>query len=170
MPEEIKIQVPNKLAEFIDKLTKEGFFKDREDFARCSLEIIAQLYGLSATSKSGKSLLDIFSDQNMAIKDTTPVTSTSSNTQAEIKTTSSTSSGMELSTTEYEILDLFTGTTFEYEDALYAKFTMELMKLAKVPMPKDDFLALLNNLANKRKIERTEHNNKVIWKIIDKYS
>jgi len=168
LPEEITIQIPNKLAEFIDKLTTEGFFENREDFARCSLEIIAQLYGLSATSKGGKSLLDVLSDKKVAITETKPITSSPvKNSQPETK--NATNSNMELSQIEYEILDLFSGTTFEYEDALYARFTMDLMKLAKVPIPKNDFLSKLNNLANKGKVERTEHNNKVIWKIIDKY-
>ncbi|MBN1330732.1 MAG: hypothetical protein JXA54_14770 [Candidatus Heimdallarchaeota archaeon] len=167
MPEEITIQIPNKLAEFIDKLTKEGFYTNREDFARCSLEIIAQLYGLSTATKGGKSLLEIFSDNKIVQPEIKPETVPNKNNHPENKSTIN--STIDLSQTEFEILDLFIGTTFEYEDALYARFTMELMKLAKTPIPKEKFLSMLNNLANKGKIERTEHNNKIIWKIIDKY-
>ena len=66
VPEEIKLQVPVKLAQFIDKLTEEGYFNSREDFARSSIEILAQLYGLSKTSSGGKALLDVLADNQAA--------------------------------------------------------------------------------------------------------
>ena len=79
LPEEIKTEIPAKLAEFIDKLTKDGYFNSRDDFARCSMEIIAQLYGMAKTSKKGKSLLDVLQD-NGSSKTATPTSSKTSTT------------------------------------------------------------------------------------------
>lgn len=165
MSEKISIEIPKKLAEYIDKLTEQGYFNSREDFARCSLEIIAQLYGLSKTASKGKSLLDILVDNEKVTTISKPTTTTTKlipPKQTAIKTDT-------LTPVEYEILDLFSGTTFEYEDALHARYTMELMKMAKAPLPKEEFLKLLQELADKKKIERTEYNEKIVWKVIDKY-
>ncbi len=168
MPKEITVKVPNKLAEFIDKLTEQGYFDSRNDFARCSMEIIAQLYGLAKTSKGGKSLLDILSDNGKV--------STTSKTAEKVATlpkgpspTAIVVKAEALNAQEYDLIDLFTGGTFEYEDALHAKYTMELMKQAKAPLPKDQFIKLLEGLVAKGKLERGEHSGKVIWKIIDRY-
>jgi len=167
LPEEILIQIPKKLAEFIDELTEQGYFNSREDFSRCSLEIIAQLYGLAKTAKGGKSLLDILTDNKVTVTKAGVKSKVEKITPAQTKQPKAAS--FDLSNDEYDILDLFTGVTFEFEDALYARFTMELMKLAKAPKPKSEFLSLLKGLGNKGKIERTEHKKKVVWKIIDKY-
>ncbi|MHA1212760.1 MAG: ribbon-helix-helix domain-containing protein [Candidatus Heimdallarchaeota archaeon] len=169
MPEEILIQIPKKLAEFIDELTEQGYFKSREDFSRCSLEIIAQLYGLAKTAKDGKSLLDILTDNKVKTTKADVKTKVEKVTPTKTKQPKTAAASPDLSNEEYDVLDLFTGATFEFEDALYARFTMELMKLAKAPKPKSEFLSLLKGLGNKGKIERTEHNKKVVWKIIDKY-
>lgn len=168
MPEEITVKVPNKLAEFIDKLTEQGYFKSRNDFARCSMEMIAQLYGLAKTSKGGKSLLDVLTDNSKVstINDTKKKDASLSEKSYPITTAVKTKA---LNAQEYDILDLFAGGTFEFEDALHAKYTMELMKQAKAPIPKDQFIELLKGLAAKGKIEQAEHSNKIIWKIIDKY-
>ncbi|MHA1630945.1 MAG: ribbon-helix-helix domain-containing protein [Candidatus Heimdallarchaeota archaeon] len=175
MPEEMHISIPKKLADFIDKLTKEGYFKSREDFARCSLEIMAELYGLSTTAKGGKSLLDILRDNEHVPTKTATATTTRSGQAKTLREPSQTSSkkpvvaGGELSPVEYDILDLFSGATFEFEDALHARYTMELMKQAKPPLPKEEFIKALEKLASKKKIERTEHKGKTIWKVIDPY-
>lgn len=165
MSEKISIEIPKKLAEFIDKLTDQGYFSSREDFTRCSLEIIAQLYGLSKTATEGKSLLDILIDNSkVASISKTKLAETKPDALKDITQKSDT-----LTPVEYDILDLFSGATFEYEDALHARYTMELMKMAKAPLPKEEFLKILQELADKKKIERTEHNEKIVWKVIDKY-
>ncbi|NHJ31846.1 MAG: hypothetical protein FK732_03190 [Asgard group archaeon] len=164
MPEEIIIQVPKKLAEFIDKLTKEGYYKSRKDFVRISIEIIAQLYGLPKTKKEGKSLLDVLGDNKMQVEE--PV-KTPSPKPVTLKTT--TAKVEKLTPDEYDILDLFAGAKFEYEDALFARYTMELMKLAKAPIKKEEFLKLLDGLTAKKKLEKTEHDGKTVWKLIEGY-
>jgi len=163
MPEEITLEIPSKLAEFIDSLIEEGYYKSREDFARSSIEIITQLYGLSKTKKGGKSLLDILSENKQ--QDEKPGISKPNVTPSEQVTPKSDA----LVPEEYDILDLFAGAKFEYEDALYARYTMELMKLAKAPIQKDDFLKLLDGLTAKKKIEKTEHDGKTVWKLIEGY-
>ncbi|NHJ85086.1 MAG: hypothetical protein FK734_06465 [Asgard group archaeon] len=165
----IQTKVPKKLAEFIDKLTEEGYFTSRDDFARCSMEIIAQLYGLAASSPKGKSLLDILSDNGKITTKsvtTSATNATATNTDA---ITQNIANDNELTPIEYDILDLFVGATFEFEDALHAKYTMELMKMAKPPLPKNEFIDLLDKLASKKKIEKGEHAGKIIWKILEKY-
>ncbi|NHJ47864.1 MAG: hypothetical protein FK733_08760 [Asgard group archaeon] len=168
MPEEITAQIPKKLADFIDKLIEEGYFESRKDFARCSLEIIAQLYGLSKTSKSGKSLLDILVDNGKSIPSSESKLKPVEAAPVKTQTTAPVKLGS-LTPIEYDLLDLFAGATFEFEDALHARYTMELMKVGKPPLPKDEFIKLLEGLVNKNKLERTEHNEKIVWKITDKY-
>ena len=174
MPEEITVKVPTKLIEFIDKLTKDGYFNSREDFARCSVEIIAQLYGLSTTSSKGKSLLDILVDNGKIAQETT-AKPTKKSPATNIKTSPKPVAAIKavqeeaLSTEEMDLLDLFIGSKFEFEDALHAKYTMELMKLAKAPLPKSDFIKLLESLANKGKIEKSTHNKKTVWKVLERY-
>jgi len=172
LSEKITIEIPVKLAEFIDTLAKEGFFISREDFARCSIEIIAQLYGLSKTSKGGKSLLDVLIDNGKI--DALP-SSVEKQTSPIQKTTSSQippklDSGESLSTIEMDILDLFVGgAKFEFEDALHARYTMELMKLAKAPIAREEFIAHLESLAKKGNLEKTDHSGKTVWKILESY-
>ncbi|MHA1125902.1 MAG: hypothetical protein ACTSO7_04780 [Candidatus Heimdallarchaeota archaeon] len=169
MPEEIKTEIPAKLAEFIDKLTEDGYFNSRDDFARCSMEIIAQLYGMAKTSKKGKSLLDVLQD-NGSTKATTPKKPSEPVLQKqEAKGAPQRAKTEELSNVEYDIIDLFAGLTFEFEDTLHAKYTMELMKIAKPPMTKAQFVTLLEGLVYKNKLEKGTHNKKTIWKIIDRY-
>jgi Arc/MetJ-type ribon-helix-helix transcriptional regulator len=165
LSEKISIDIPKKLADFIDKLTEQGYFNSRDDFARCSLEIIAQLYGLSKTAAKGKSLLDVLIDNGKASTVSKPLAATTK-ASAPKQITKKTDA---LTPDEYDILDLFSGAKFEFEDALHARYTMELMKMAKAPLPKEEFLKLLQGLADKKKIERTEHNEKIVWKVIDKY-
>lgn len=164
MSEEISIKVPKKLAEFIDNLTKEGYYSSRKDFARSAIEIIAQLYGLPKTKKGGKSLLDVIGDNKMQVEEPaitkTPQTIPLKITVKKVET---------LSPEEYDVLDLFAGAKFDYEDALYARYTMELMKLAKAPIQKEEFLKLLKGLVTKKKIDKTEHSGKTVWKLIDSY-
>ncbi len=164
MSEEIIIKVPKKLAEFIDSLKKEGYYSSRKDFARSSIEIVAQLYGLPKTKKGGKSLLDVLGDNKMQvdepIKTKTPQPIPPRVIAKKVET---------LTPEEYDVLDLFAGAKFDYEDALYARYTMELMKLAKAPIQKEEFLKLLNGLATKKKIDKTEHSGKIVWKLIDSY-
>ncbi|MHA1504614.1 MAG: hypothetical protein ACTSPT_05420 [Candidatus Heimdallarchaeota archaeon] len=167
MPEEIKTKIPTKLAEFIDKLTKDGYFNSRDDFARCSMEIIAQLYGMAKTSKKGKSLLDVLQDNGSA-NAATPIPKTLAKPVAKVATPPPAKTE-ELTNLEYDIIDLFAGLTFEFEDTLHAKYTMELMKLAKPPVTKTQFITLLEGLVYKSKLEKGEHNKKTIWKIIDRY-
>ena len=171
MSEEIAVQIPRKLAEFIDELTKQGYFESRADFARCSLEMIGELYGLSKTAKDGKSLLDILVDKGKvdASKPKTVATTAPQKQIPTIPKQPQPSSSDSLTNEEYDILDMFTGSTFEFEDALHARFTMELMKQAKAPMPKEEFVKKLEHLAVKKKIARTEHKRKAVWKLIDKY-
>jgi len=164
LPEEIIIQVPKKLAEFIDKLTKEGYYNSRKDFARSSIEIIAQLYGLPKTKKGGKSLLDVLGDNKMQIEEP-EITKTPQPIPPKVTTKKAET----LTPEEYDILDLLAGVKFEFEDALHARYTMELMKLAKAPIRKEEFLKLLDGLAAKKKIEKTEHSGKSVWKLIDSY-
>ena len=171
LPEEIKTEIPAKLAEFIDKLTKDGYFNSRDDFARCSMEIIAQLYGMAKTSKKGKSLLDVLQD-NGSSKTATPAPKMLSKPippKPKAKAAPPQPQTEELSNEEYDIIDLFAGVTFEFEDTLHAKYTMELMKLAKPPVTKTQFITLLEGLVYKSKLEKGEHNKKTIWKIIDRY-
>jgi Arc/MetJ-type ribon-helix-helix transcriptional regulator len=164
LAEKISIEIPVKLAEFIDNLIEQGYFKSRSDFTRCSMEIIAQLYGLSKTAKKGKSLLDILIDNGK-----TGMASQTIEASTPKPTKTITKKEGDLSTVEYDLLDLFTGSTFEFEDALYAKYVMESMKIAKTPMPKEEFIKMLEGLIDKKKLERTQHNEKTVWKIIDKY-
>ena len=176
VPEEIKLQVPEKIAEFIDKLTKDGYFNSREDFARCSVEIVAQLYGLSKTSKGGKSLLDVLADNQQTgskatnkvapTKQTAPIQKTAPVTPKPLPQKKSTDT---MGSEEYDVLDLFAGMKFEFEDALHARFTMELMKQAKAPLPKEDFLKILAKLESNGNIEKSEHNKKVVWKLLEGY-
>ncbi len=168
MPEEIKTEVPVKLAEFIDKLTEGGFFNSREDFARCSMEIIAQLYGMAKTSKKGKSLLDVIKDNDSVQKATTKVQIRPAQPKPIAKAPPQPKTE-ELTNVEYDVIDLFAGVTFEFEDTLHAKYTMELMKMAKPPVTKAQFVTLLEGLAYKNKLKKGEHNKKTIWKIIDRY-
>ena len=160
MPEEITCEIPKKLSDFIDDLIKQGYFNSRSDFARCSMEIIAQLYGLSGTTDSGKALLDFISSNK---KGAAPKIEAKT-----IKQSKSTTSSSALTAEEYDLLDMFAGLTFENEDALHARFTMELMKLAKAPLPKDDFINLLESLAAKEKIVKTTHNGKTVWKVLER--
>lgn len=164
MPEEIDIKVPKKLAEFIDNLVKEGYYSSRKDFARSSIEIIAQLYGLPKTKKGGKSLLDVLGDHKMQVEE--PI---STKTPQFIPSKVVAMKTETLTPVEYDVLDLFAGAKFEFEDALHARYTMELMKLAKAPLRKEEFLKLLDGLAAKKKIEKTEHIGKSVWKLIDSY-
>jgi len=176
VPEEIKLQVPVKIAEFIDKLTKDGYFNSREDFARCSVEIVAQLYGLSKTSKGGKSLLEVLADNQQTgskttnkvapTKQTAPIQKNAPVTPKPLPLKKSTDA---LGSEEYDVLDLFAGMKFEFEDALHARFTMELMKQAKAPLPKEDFLKILAKLESNGNIEKSEHNKKVVWKLLEGY-
>jgi len=62
----------------------------------------------------------------------------------------------ELTNVEYDIIDLFAGLTFEFEDTLHAKYTMELMKLAKPPVTKTQFITLLEGLVYKSKLEKKQ--------------
>ncbi|NHK30144.1 MAG: hypothetical protein FK730_02245 [Asgard group archaeon] len=165
MSEKISIDIPKKLADFIDKLTEQGYFNSRDDFARCSLEIIAQLYGLSKTATKGKSLLDVLIDNGKVSAVSKPAV-VATKTTPPIQMLKKTD---DLTPDEYDILDLFSGAKFEYEDALHARYTMELMKMAKAPLPKEEFLKLLQGLVKKKKIERTEHNEKIVWKLIESY-
>lgn len=169
--EEIKVQVPKKIAEFMEKLTKEGYFNSKEDFARCSIEIIAQLYGLSETISGGKSLLDVLVDNGKATKTATTMTMSKPVQKPAVETSAQMAQkqSSELSPEELDIIDLFVGTKFEYEDALHAKYTMELMKMAKAPLPKDQFIEKLEGLAEKGNIERSEHRGKIVWKILERY-
>lgn len=168
MPEEIKTEIPSKLAEFIDKLTDEGYFNSRDDFARCSMEIIAQLYGMAKTSNKGKSLLDVLKDNGSSQAITTPAPKTTSKPETQITAPPQTKTE-ELTSEEFDIIDLFAGVTFEFEDTLHAKYTMELMKMAKPPVTKAQFITLLEGLIYKNKLEKGEHNKKTIWKIIERY-
>ncbi|MCK5183037.1 MAG: hypothetical protein KAQ95_01940 [Candidatus Heimdallarchaeota archaeon] len=165
MSEEIVIKVPKKLAEFIDNLKKEGYYSSRKDFARSSIEIVAQLYGLPKTKKGGKSLLDVLGDNKMQVDEPVKTKPPQQPFPPKIVTQKAET----LSPEEYDVLDLFAGAKFEFEDALYARFTMELMKLAKAPIQKEAFLKLLGGLAAKKKIEKTEHSGKSVWKLIDDY-
>jgi len=169
LPEEIKTEIPAKLAEFIDKLTKDGYFNSRDDFARCSMEIIAQLYGMAKTSKKGKSLLDVLQDNGSSKTATPKMLSKPIQPKPEAKGAPQQPKTEELTNVEYDIIDLFAGLTFEFEDTLHAKYTMELMKLAKPPVTKTQFITLLEGLIYKSKLEKGEHNKKTIWKIIDRY-
>ncbi|NPE07034.1 MAG: hypothetical protein GNW80_02025 [Asgard group archaeon] len=164
MSEEIVIKVPKKLAEFIDSLSKEGYYSSRKDFARSSLEIVAQLYGLPKTKKGGKSLLDVLGDNKMQVEE--PV---KTETPQPIPPKVAAKKVETLTPEEYDVLDLFAGAKFDYEDALYARYTMELMKLAKAPIQKEEFLKLLDGLAAKKKIDKTEHSGKTVWKLIEGY-
>ncbi len=164
MPKEIKLEIPNKLAEFIDSLIEEGFYISQEEFARSSIELIAQLYGLPKTKKDGKTLLEILDDKKQQVvkSEEVSILQTTPPKQVSIETDT-------LAPEEYDILDLFAGVKFEYEDALYAKYTMELMKLAKAPIQKEEFINLLEGLASKKKIEKTGHNGKTVWKLLEGY-
>ena len=168
MPEEISVQLPKKILDFIDKLIEQGYFNSRTDFARSSIEIITQLYGLSETSKGGKALLDFIADKgkSISVPIKNPTTTTVQTKTEPIKAVKDEES---LSSMEFDIIDLFVESSFEYEDALHAKYTMELMKIAKPPVPKETFLKILENLAAKKKLEKNEHNGKTIWKIISRY-
>ncbi len=164
MSEEIVIKVPKKLAEFIDSLKKEGYYSSRKDFARSSIEIVAQLYGLPKTKKGGKSLLDVLGDNKMQVEE--PVVTKPPQPLPPRVVAKKVEA---LTPEEYDVLDLFAGAKFDYEDALYARYTMELMKLAKAPIQKEEFLKLLKGLATKKKIDKTEHSGKTVWKLIDDY-
>ena len=174
MSEKITVEIPVKLAEFIDKLSKDGYFKSREDFTRCSVEIIAQLYGLAKTSEGGKSLLDVLSDNGKlsakpSLESKTKSVSTAPPKEIPSMKISQQSSEDSLSTVEMDILDLFVGAKFEFEDALHARYTMELMKLAKAPITRENFVENLESLAKKGKIEKSEHRSKIVWKLIEGY-
>jgi len=164
LSEEISIKVPKKLAEFIDNLTKEGYYSSRKDFARSSIEIMAQLYGLPKTKKGGKSLLDVLDDNKTQVAE--PI---KTKTPQPIPLKITIKKAETLSPEEYDVLDLFAGAKFDYEDALYARYTMELMKLAKAPIQKEEFLKLLKGLVAKKKIDKTEHSGKTVWKLIESY-
>ncbi len=168
VPEEIKLQIPVKIAEFIDKLTKDGYFNSREDFVRCSVEIVAQLYGLSKTSKGGKALLDVLAD-NEQTKPAKKVEATKRTTPITPKPLPKKKSSELLSADDCDVIDLFAGMKFEFEDALHARYTMELMKQAKAPIPKEQFLGILAKLQANGNIEKSEHNKKVVWKLIEGY-
>jgi hypothetical protein len=169
LSEEITIQVPKKLAEFIDSLTKEGYYKSRKDFTRSSIEIIAQLYGLPKTKKGGKSLLEILGDNKVQAKEPAKTPAPQQITPKPITHEPASIRIEKLTPVEYDVLDLFAGAKFDFEDALYARYTMELMKLAKAPIQKAEFLKLLNGLAAKKKIEQTEYDGKIIWKLNEDY-
>lgn len=164
MSEEITIKVPKKLAEFIDNLTKEGYYSSRKDFTRSSIEIVAQLYGLPKTKKGGKSLLDVLGDNKMQVAE--PI---KTKTPQPLPLKITIKKAETLSPEEYDVLDLFAGAKFDFEDALYARYTMELMKLAKAPIQKEEFLKLLGGLVAKKKIDKTEHSGKTVWKLIESY-
>jgi len=164
LSEEITIKVPKKLAEFIDNLTKEEYYSSRKDFVRSSIEIVAQLYGLPKTKKGGKTLLDVLGDNKMQVEE--PVITKTTQT---IHPRIAAKKVETLSPEEYDVLDLFAGAKFDYEDALYARYTMELMKLAKAPIQKEEFLKLLKGLVTKKKIDKTEHSGKTVWKLIESY-
>lgn len=176
VPEEIKLQVPLKLAQFIDKLTEEGYFNSREDFARSSIEILAELYGLSKTSKGGKALLDVLADNQptkaSSMKQVEEVKKPISQQEAPkeaAKPLPTKKVGEPLTPEDYDVIDLFAGLKFEFEDALHAKYTMELMKRAKAPLPKAEFIIILEKLQANGNLEKSEHNGKVVWKLLEGY-
>ena len=176
MSEEIKLQVSVKLAQFIDKLTEEGYFNSREDFARSSVEILAQLYGLSKTSKGGKALLDVLADYQTAnatpakkVQEAKKPISIQEASKVAAKPLPTKKASESLTPQDYDVIDLFAGLKFEFEDALHAKYTMELMKQAKAPLPKADFIAILEKLQANGNLEKSDHNGKVVWKLLEGY-
>jgi Arc/MetJ-type ribon-helix-helix transcriptional regulator len=166
MAEDLTIKIPNKLAEFLDELVEEEYFTSRKDFGRCAIELIAEMYGFSGTSRKGKSFLEILTENSAQL--TVPQTASQQGGQQAAVGGELNIKAKALSPIELDVLDLFFGSTFEYEDALHAKYTMELMKVGKGPMPKDQFLSVLEGLASKEKIEKGEHAGKVIWKVLSR--
>ncbi|MEA2070835.1 MAG: ribbon-helix-helix domain-containing protein [Asgard group archaeon] len=169
MPEDITISVPKKLAKFIDSLVEEEYYSSREDYGRCAIELIGELYGYSKSRKGGKELVEIIKEVGLAPKQKIVKHPTQPQSIKKPVETKPKEKIPQLTPEEYDLIDLFAGSSFEFEEALHAKFTMEQMKQGKSPAPRADFIAKLEKLQEKGKIEKSYHNGKVVWKLLEKY-
>ncbi|MBD3189797.1 MAG: hypothetical protein GF308_04095 [Candidatus Heimdallarchaeota archaeon] len=153
--ETIDAKIPKKLAEFIDSLIKEGYFTSKEDFVKTAVGMAAELYGFSGTRKEGKTLLEAIRQAGGEPGTIKPVPVIPA-----IKTEP-------LTDEEQDVLDILTGSKFEFEEALHAKYTMDALRFGKSPLPLSEFQKLLEKLAEKGRIKKSKHENKVVWKRVD---
>lgn len=154
--ETINTKIPKKLSEFIDSLIEEGYFTSKEDFVKTAVGMAAELYGFSGTTKDGKTLLEAIRQAGGGGTTTLPQQPVIPSIKRE-----------PLTDEEQDVLDILTGSKFEFEEALHAKYTMDALRFGKSPLPLSEFQKVLEKLAEKGRIKKSEHDNKVVWKRVD---
>jgi Arc/MetJ-type ribon-helix-helix transcriptional regulator len=169
----IQTEIPNKLEEFISELIDEGYFNSKKDYARCSIELMAQLYGYTKKRESGKDFLIVLTDnlekiqeklQPKQIVQTVKPTETKKGKVSKEKEEEP-EEIEPLTQEELKVLDLFMNINYEYEEALHARYTMEAMKLGQPPLPLEQFQKVLKNLEKKKKLSQSIQKGRTLWKL-----
>ena len=113
--------------------------------------------GLSREASGGKSLLDILAEDGKTL---TQQAATKGSQQFLKKFL--VSEKEPLTSEEYDVLDLFSGSKFEFEEALHAKYTMDALRFGKKPLPLEKFQKILKSIESKGNIAQTEQSGKKV--------
>ena len=135
---EIRLKLPEKLDEFIDKLVEEGKFSSKEDFILHAVYMLSEFYGFSGESVLAKILSGI----------KLPITRGGA------------PSG--LTDEEQFLLDAMGKSRFVYEDEFYALILKEAMVRKTSPLSREKFKEALESLIKKGILERVKHGDETL--------
>ena len=146
----VKVDVPEGILNFINKLVSQGQFGSIEEFVTTAIRSYSELYGYPEDTGGLKSaLITILGG-----------------TESQVSESTSSSKKSGLTELEQEILDAFQGATYEFETALYGTYQMNCIRTGVPPTPKDDFIKVLEGLKSKGVLDKGESMGKVIWRVI----
>lgn len=137
---EIRLKLPEKLDEFINKLIEEGKFSSKEDFILHAVYMLSEFYGFSGEPVLAKILSSI---KLPIARGEAP-------------------SG--LTDEEQFLLDAMGKSRFVYEDEFYALILKEAMVRKTAPLSREKFKEALESLIEKGVLERVQHGNDVLIK------
>ncbi len=135
---EVKINLPYKLVEFIEKKIDEGLFSSVDEFIQHGARLLAEFYGLPGESVLSKIIQQI----GIAPARRGP--------------------SSELNPNEQFLLDAIGKSKFVFEQEIYALILKEAMVRQTKPMSREEFKEALESLIKKGILERVQYGNETI--------
>ncbi len=158
----ITIDLPPKLHGAIEQLVEKGYFTSMEDFALHATRLLAEIYGIAADNGGVKLFDKLKSAQTTTHVAGVSVTTGGIGAGGSSRASSSTT----ISDEEQVVLDAFGSAKYEFENTLFMQYQMDALRTGQKPMPKEEFIKLLESLSSKGVLERFTQNNKTMWKKI----
>ena len=155
----ITIDLPPKLHGAIEQLVEKGYFSSLEDFALHATRLLAEIYGIAA-DEGGVKLFDKLKPAQVATSFAGSNTGLGGTSAGGTRASSSSM----ISDEEQVVLDAFGSAKYEFENTLFMQYQMDALRTGQKPMPKEQFIELLESLQAKGVLERFTQNNKTMWK------